>query len=113
MRGGRWLKTRIETHLAYWRPRLVPPSWTVDVRWRPDASTAGHTWGEFNALAVRYGRRMSAALYFNLRTIARDNANDRRVEEVVVHELIHVLIPASEGITNILANALVSARRDR
>lgn len=112
MRGGNWLKTRIETHFAYWRPRIVPPSWTVDVRWRPDRETRGRKWGDFNALAVRWPRRMSGALYFNLRTMARDNANDRRIEEVVVHELIHLLVPANEAITNTLASALVSARRD-
>lgn len=112
MRGGGWLKTRVRTYLAYWLPRLALVGWNVQVRWRADKDlNPKYVWGSFDALAVRWPRRMDALLYFNLASIGRNAANDRAVEETVVHELVHVLTDLDEARTNTIARALVRERR--
>ena len=110
MRGGRWLRTRIASHLARWVPRLGLLPWTLTVRYRP-TKRAAREFARANALCIRNASRMSAELFFNLRTIARDAANDRELEEIVVHELVHAVAGLNERETNIIARALVTARR--
>ena len=112
MRTGAWLRTRVRAHAAYWVPRLALSGWAIEIKFRATDAVREQLL-DANAVAHIHRNRMSAAIYFNERTIGRDIANDEQLEWLVVHELIHVLTDLGEARTNVLAWALVRERRGR
>ena len=109
--NSRQVKRRIRAHLAYWIPALGLSGWSITVRWSPRAMPVARKRNPAG-LCQHQSDILQAVLMYNVRSMANLGYPERELEEVVVHELLHiVVVNGSERAVNTLAHALVELRR--
>ncbi len=95
-RKKRTIKEKLDKYFQWWINRLGLRWWKIDLRWANSKRESSYMYHDDGTIAMMDcwadWKYMKAEITINMYEFVRQNNSDDELEEIVVHELMHILL---------------------